>query len=149
MISEKLSEKLKIALFCLLDRQEVTSGMEFGKIVVADEPEGMHYNYLAPFRCHGRLGEGLLLSARQGRYYLEVSDGWGVQGTLLYALRADILLEFPKPLSVEEMEALLSSPVGKKGLFANLSEKSKKERLEKVLAVLKAERDAKDGKAGG
>lgn len=144
MISEKLKETIRIAQICMNDSREIKSGMVFDEITIAEKNELIDYNTLAPFRCHGMIGEDLLLDAQGGRYYLAIKDGWGIEGGRLYGLKSMILLEFETPISLVEMEKMASEPVKDKGAYATMGERLKRERIREILAVLKAEQEEKE-----
>ena len=137
MLSERIREMIKTVEVCKNDTADFKPGTEFDELTVAD-PRGNEVLRFGAVIFLGFISDGeMLVRSADGREYMTLRDGTGAENGRLYAISAGWAQRFKAPLSAEEMRRILKTPETKRGVYARLAERAKRDRIQTILKVLK------------
>lgn len=135
MLSEKMKHITKIYSVCCMN-DDVKSGDVFDGVFFAEEPS---YPNTAlgsqAVQIHGLIAEDeLLASAGKQRYFFSLKDGWGAQDRHLFAIKCGFFMDFGSSVTREDILALMRKPLNRKGTYASLAERGRRERMKAILS---------------
>ena len=136
MLSEKIKKKQKVYSVCGRNNA-VKTGDVFDGGVFAEDPVLPSAVFDSRIYIHGRIAQDeLLASAGNQRYFFSLKDGWGAEGSCLFAIKLGFLTDFGHPMTREDMQALANKPLNRKGVYASLAERGKREQIRMILSKM-------------
>ena len=136
MLSEKIKKKQKVYSVCGRNNA-VKTGDVFDGIVFAEDPVLPSAVFDSRIYIHGHIVQDeLLASAGSQRYFFSLKDGWGTEGNRLFAIKLGFLKDFCHPMTREDMQTLANKPLNRKGVYASLAERGKREQIRMILSKM-------------